>query len=185
MSDWSTVYEAPEGWVTVERTPVRDPSGTHWHYAVSSGSAFAGVVIVATRESSVLLVRSHRLVLDRQMWEFPRGFGEPEDLLAGSEVPAYLAAAHRELLEETGLTSADGRFLGVIHPNSGLLKDAVGVVHLKVEGGQATARSEVDEVAWVSWARLDRMVASQQVTDGFTLAAMTMTRSMSGPVAEP
>ncbi len=59
-----------------------------------------GVTVVPVSEGRIVLLRSYRHAIEREIWEAPRGFVDPGD------TPA--AAALRELEEETGLTCEAG-----------------------------------------------------------------------------
>lgn len=58
------------------------------------------VSVVAVEAGAVLLVRQYRVAVDEQLWEIPAG-----KLDLPGEDPA--ACAHRELLEETGMTAGE------------------------------------------------------------------------------
>lgn len=176
MNEWTTVYAAPEGWLTVERTRVGQRAD-QWQYAVTSASVFPGVVVLATRADKALMVRSQRIAVGTEMWELPRGLGESCDLSTEDMTQAYLNAASRELQEETSLIGGHADLLGLVHPNSGLLRDVVGVVHVSEPDGHDAARDEIEEAAWWTWSELDRVVGSGRITDGFTLATMSIFRA--------
>lgn len=173
MTDWTPIYSAPGGWVTVLRQRVSTPAGSRWQYAVSTG-ATSGAVALVTRGDEVLLVQSERPVLGTlRLWEFPRGFGEDVDRRA-SRARTYEATARRELVEETALKGGTAYSLGVVHPNSGLLTEMVGVVQISDPDGTALAKDEIDDIRWVSWRRLWTMVQDGEITDSFTLSAMAL-----------
>lgn len=67
-------------------------------------------VIPITREEEVVLIELHRHGTDELSLEIPGGMIDPED-------PSPLAAAQRELREETGYGSDPLVPLGVAHPN--------------------------------------------------------------------
>src|ERR687889_405716 len=86
------VYDNP--WITVREDRVVRPDGESGIYGVVHYKNIA-VGVLAIEEDHVYLVGQYRYPLDRYSWEIPEG-GCPE-----GEEP--LAAARRELEEETGL----------------------------------------------------------------------------------
>lgn len=67
-------------------------------------------VIPLTPDNEVVLIELHRHGVDEPSLEIPGGMIDPGD-------PSPLAAAQRELLEETGYESDPLVPLGVVHPN--------------------------------------------------------------------
>lgn len=67
-------------------------------------------VIPVTPDEQVVLIELHRHGIDEPSLEIPGGMIDPED-------PSPMAAAQREMLEETGFESDSLLPLGVVHPN--------------------------------------------------------------------
>jgi ADP-ribose diphosphatase len=67
-------------------------------------------IVPITAEDEVVLVRQYRHGIGDFTLEVPGGMIDPED-------PSALAAARREMLEETGYDGEDVVSLGQIHPN--------------------------------------------------------------------
>jgi len=91
------VYKGPVFWVTSER--VQEPSGVRVLREVVRHAG--SVVVLATRENRrepvVLLERQYRHAAESYLWELPAGRIDKGE--------KALAAAKRELLEETGYTA--------------------------------------------------------------------------------
>lgn len=88
-----------------------------YHHAIAHGDAV--LVIPVLTDGRLLVERLYRHPLGRTVLEFPAGGMDP------GEDP--LAAASRELMEETGHRAADLRRLGALQPLPGLMR-----LHLEV-----------------------------------------------------
>lgn len=150
---------------------VRRPGGDEetWHLLQAQGGAVAAVCI-AVHEERVLLGRAWRLPVSGTVWELARGFGEPgED---------SVSTAVRELREETGLTAIEGRVVGSVYPDTGVLANQVDVVSLVVDDAPpGPSDGELTSWSWCSPAEVDHLVRTGQVVDGITLAALMLWRS--------
>jgi ADP-ribose diphosphatase len=124
------------------------------------------VVMPCLADGSVILVRQFRYAAQRILWEMVAGSLKPGE--------AVLAAARRELAEETGYRARRLRRLASFYPSPGFLSEQM---HLVAATGlrAAQARPEPDErieVGRFSRARLKRMAAKGVIQDGKTLAAL-------------
>lgn len=99
------VYE--NDWILVREDAVIRPDGNPGVYGVVHFKNRAIGIVPVDDEGRIHLVGQYRYPLDRYSWEIPEG-GCPHD-----EQP--LAAAQRELLEETGLVATEWRLLGTAH----------------------------------------------------------------------
>lgn len=92
-----------------------------WEYAERPNSP-AGIAIVAvTAEGRLLLTEQFRIPVGRTTLELPAGLAGDEDY-AGEE---YVAAAKRELLEETGYEAAHWVELGGGPPSAGFSNEII------------------------------------------------------------
>jgi 8-oxo-dGTP pyrophosphatase MutT (NUDIX family) len=95
---WETLsshYLARKPWLTVRQERVRLPAGgIIEEYWVSEFPSWVNVIAV-TLDGRLVLIRQYRHGLGRIDFEIPAGVCEPSDAMP-------LAAAQRELLEETG-----------------------------------------------------------------------------------
>jgi len=152
--------------VTVYDDDVRFSDGRDGRYVrvVQSGGK-PGVVTLPLAAGSAALVRVYRYAPGRHEWGLPRGMahgGNPE------------ATARQELTEELGAPPAQLSALGTMTPDSGILAS---VVHLYAATYPAPVSAprdtvEVTAVRWVPVPELLAAIASGDVTDGFTLAAV-------------
>ena len=104
----------------------------------------AGVVLWRRRGAAVEVVLVHRPRYDD--WSLPKGKLDPGE--------SHLAAARREVFEETGALTTVGRRLGesrylVVGPE-GLVPKMVRWWALESVGGHFTPSREVDELRWLS-----------------------------------
>ncbi len=154
--------------VTVHDDDVIFPSGRSGTYVkIVEGDGSPGVASVVTRGQQIALVRVYRYPIKAWEWGIPRGFGSSSD-------PE--TSIRRELREELGADIQQLRLLGPVHANSGLLAGRVLIYHATAGDNQIqrTDLEEVDRVAWVSMQDVLAMVKGGSLTDGFTLAALTL-----------
>lgn len=118
----------------------------------------AALVIVRDISGRILLVRSNRRA---HRWELPGGSVER------GESP--MAAAHREVTEETGLRIDDLRMVGLYHGTiDGLLRIAFSAVAADSMAQPTAVQDEIDEVGWFEPTGLPRpmpVIAVQMIRD--------------------
>ncbi len=158
-----TVYKGRV--VTLKIDEIIEPSGVH---ATREVVAHGGSVVVIPRlaDGSIVLVRQYRYAARQSLWELVAG-----GLEAGETV---LAAARRELLEETGYRSRRVRHLFSFYPSPGVLTERMHVVEAR-DLTLATAMPEEDERIEVGRFReseLRRMMESGKICDGKTLIGL-------------
>src|SRR5690606_1497448 len=102
--------------------------------------------------------------------EAPRGYGAPGE--------TSLAAAARELLEETGYQAELDQFekLGTVRTNSAILSAAIDVYAVQVRAEQKVAGTvqEVEGLVHIAADDLRREVAQGRLSDGMTLSALAL-----------
>lgn len=159
-----TVYE--NRWIHVREDQVTGPHGDGI-YGVVRMQHPAVFVVAMDGADRICLVGLERYTTGWS-WEVPAG---------GSDGDEPLAAAQRELLEETGLQAAEWTPLGTMNALNGIA-DAPEHVFL-ARGLTATADAAstqheegIDEVVWVPFAEALAMVADGRISDGETIAAL-------------
>lgn len=157
-----TVYRNP--WLRVHEDRVRRPDGTLGRYGVVEvGDA---VAVAALSPGGLWLVRQYRPSWRRRVWELPCGG------IGRGERP--LAAARRELREETGLTARSWLGAGVIRANDPVVNTfRLYLARGLTRGAAARDASEADmECRMWPLAELRRAVRSGRIDDDMTLAGI-------------
>jgi hypothetical protein len=161
---WTQVWHAENFPLWVEG----NDATPRMHRVFIGGNRAGAVAIARNQNGDFALVRQQRLAIERELWEFPRGMSEETDADG-------VATGLRELLEETGFYGENGRSLGKIYPDSGILAGHVEVVSCTVPPQERQAiDGEVDALQWVSLASLEEMIAGGQLQDAISLAAFSI-----------
>ena len=164
MLSSETVYDNP--WIRVEDHEVVNPSGKHSQYGKVCFKNRAVGILAVDSARNIYLVGQHRYTLDEYSWELPMG-GAPL-----AEDP--LAAAKRELREETGLSA--GRWLEVMRMHtSNSITDEVGYVFLArdlSEGPQAFEDTEDLAIKVLPLDKALQWVHQGDITDGISVAGI-------------
>jgi len=151
VSDW---VQEPDN-VKARRDIIRHP-----------GSIVVIAVDDSGKEPHVLLERQYRYAANQTMWELPAGRID--------EGETALAAAKRELLEETGYSASKWRPALKFYASPGFLDETMNVFLAQgLKKGQA--QPEDDEriaVRFVSLQQAVRMVMSGKIADAKTIAGV-------------
>jgi 8-oxo-dGTP pyrophosphatase MutT (NUDIX family) len=157
-------YENP--WITVWHDDVLRPDGRPGVYGVVHFRNLAVGVVALDEQDRVLLVGQYRYPLDLYSWEIPEGGA------AAGEDP--LAAAQRELREETGCTAAHWQELLRAHLSNSV-SDELAILYLArgVTGGTAAPEgTERLQVKWLPFAEALAMVGRGEITDAMAVMAL-------------
>ncbi len=164
---WQTLRSTivfKNNWLSLVKSDVISPAGKPGTYTIIETRPF--IMVVARRGDELLMVQQDRFTLNATTIEFPAGGIEE------GEQP--LAAAKRELAEETGYTAKNWRLLCE-------LDDAVGISRHKAYIFEATNLTDtpkktndeaVDSHKWLPVKELQTMVDSNQITDTKTIAIL-------------
>ena len=118
------------------------------------------------QDGNVYIIKIDRYPVDGETWEFPMGHTDGED---------SLAAAKRELQEETGLLANELTYLGATYPLGGLSTE-VNHIYLarKLTRGVAEGAQEegIQEMKKVSLDELKLMIRNGEFMDGQSNTAL-------------
>jgi 8-oxo-dGTP pyrophosphatase MutT (NUDIX family) len=164
VTDSRVAYE--NRWIRVVEDEVVGPDGLPGLYGVVELRQPAVFVVAVNERDEVLLETIDRHTVGPSI-ELPGGGSDGEDLLA---------AAQRELYEETGCTAEHWRPIGTMNALNGVCRAAE---HVFLAQGLSRASEGVDAnaegisgVSWVPWPDLLDMIAAGMITDGETLACL-------------
>jgi ADP-ribose pyrophosphatase len=157
-------YENP--WIVVYHDDVLRPDGRPGIYGMVHFRNRAVGVVALDDHDRVLLVGQYRYPLDAYSWEIPEG-GAPFD-----EGP--LAAAQRELLEETGHRAAEWQPILRAHlSNSVSDEEAVCYLARGLTAGAAEPEgTERLQVKWVPFAEALGMIERGEITDSVSVMGL-------------
>jgi ADP-ribose pyrophosphatase len=161
-----TVYRGPVFWVTTDE--VQEPGGVRARRDIIHHTG--SVVILAVDDSGatprVILERQYRHAANAYLWEIPAG------RIDAGEVP--LAAAKRELLEETGYTAAHWRNIFTFYASPGCVAETM-AVYLATGLRAGKAHPEADEIIQQRMVPLStavRMVLRNTIRDAKTICSI-------------
>lgn len=151
---------------TLKRVSVDLPDGVSFdQYVIELPQAV--VVAAVDAEGAVLMVRRHRFILDRWVWELPGGYvDEGEDLAA---------AAVRELEEETGWRAGRVEPLVTFQPMVGSADSAnhVYVAHDCTPTGGEIDINEAVETRWIDLDEAEQLIQAGQVIGAASVVAIS------------
>lgn len=128
-----------------------------------------GVAVLPIVSGKIGLLRIHRVALDAPFLEAPKGFVDP-----GEDAKA---AAHRELVEETGLACEPGELvaLGSMTPEASTLAARIklfAALRCRPTGAALDAELGLGALEFSSLARVRDMMGTAEIEDAATLVAL-------------
>ena len=159
-----TVYE--NDWMQVLEDDVINPGGGSNLYGHVHFKNVAVAIVALDESDNTWLVGQSRYTLDEFSWELPMG-GAPL-----SEAP--LAAAKRELAEETGVRARHWEELMRLHPSNSIT-DETGIVYVATgltPGETCFEETEDLEIRKLPLGEAVEMVLDGRITDAISAAAL-------------
>ncbi|GAA1692549.1 NUDIX hydrolase [Fodinicola feengrottensis] len=132
----------------------------------------AAMMLVLDDEDRALMMRRHRFILDRWVWELPGGYVDP------GEDPAE--TAERECAEETGWRPRSVEPLISFQPMVGTV-DSENLLFLGRGAdptGDAVDVNEAQEVGWVPLGELDQRIASGEIVGSASVIGLYKARDV-------
>ena len=160
-----TVYRGPVFTVTTDH--VQEPGGVRARRDVIHHSG--SIVVLAVDDSAaprVLLERQYRHAANSYLWELPAGRIDPGE--------KELAAAKRELLEETGYTAARWKRILKFYASPGFVAETM-AVFLATGLRAGKAQPEADEIIHIRMVPLPKavsMVLRGTIQDAKTISSV-------------
>ena len=156
----------------VEKWRVTCPSGREAPREIVVHKGAAAVVPVFDN-GDTLLVRQHRVAVDRVTLEIPAG-----KLDSVNEDP--LDCATRELREETGLKAEEWRKLVALRTTPGFCNETI---HMYMARGLSQGERDLDDdeflnVEWMPIERVTNMILEGRIEDSKTIAAVLMAKEI-------
>ena len=161
-------FETP--WIRVSKHDILNPAGNLGIYGVVSFKNIAIGVLPLDKNYNTWLVGQWRYPLEKYSWEIPEG-GGPH-----GEEP--LAAAKRELKEETGLIAKNYMELCRMH-TSNSVSDELAIIYLAKNLELTEAEPEESEdlqVKKLPFAEAYQMVMRGEITDSLSMVAILKTK---------
>jgi len=163
-------YDSP--WIRVEHHEVLTPKATPGMYGLVHFKNTAIGVLVLDEALNTWIVGQYRYPLEAYSWEIPEGGGPL------NEPP--LAAAQRELKEETGIVAKEWMPIQEMHLSNSV-SDEYGIIYLARQLSFYDSEpedSEELEVKKLPFKELYQMVLEGKVTDSLTVAAVLKVQLM-------
>src|SRR5918912_2381778 len=165
---WLTLHSKQvydNAWISVREDAVIRPGGEQGIYGVVHFKNIA-IGILAVEDDFIYLVGQYRYPLDQYSWEIPEGgCAEGED---------PLAAAQRELEEETGLRAADWEKMGEAHLSNSV-SDELAIWYLATgltQGEHSPEGTEELVVRRIPFNEALEMALAGKITDALSLLAI-------------
>ncbi len=155
-------------WINLYLDRVRFPNGRiidPYHLLDAPHTAVGA--LVSNEHGDLLMEQVYRYATGRLEWEIPAGGIEAnEDILA---------AAQREILEETGLLSHTHRLLTQYNPANGSYNLKFYII--SCQAGECIGEIDAGEIKgwqWKSRGEIEKLLKDGELQDGFTLTAILL-----------
>lgn len=170
---WTILSEEEKynnAWIKVTHFDVVTPTGTKGIYGKVHFKNYAIGIVPLDEEMNTYLVGQYRFPLNQYSWEIPEGGCPLQE--------EKLAAAQRELLEETGLKAAHWQQILDIHLSNSV-SDEAGAIYVATGLSQHQAIPEETEELVIKKLPFEEalsMVKRGEITDSMTVSALLQTK---------
>ncbi len=140
----------------------------HYKFTIMNTPDWINIVAL-TEDKSFIMVKQHRLGTDEITIETPAGLIEPEE--------DHKAAAHRELLEETGYHSSNLYLLKSLKANPAIMNTTVHIYaaeDCKKTNNQKLDDTEDIDVELIPKDRISQMIYSGKIDHSIVIAAISL-----------
>lgn len=164
------VYDNP--WIHLTEYDVINPSGGKGIYGKVHFKNRAIGIVALDDDLNTYLVGQFRFTINEYSWEIPEGGGPL------NEEP--LAAAQRELLEETGLKAKHWKQIMEIHLSNSVT-DELAIIFVATDLSQHAAMPEETEqlaIKKLPFEEVYTMILNGKIKDALTVAAILQTKAM-------
>ncbi|MGW3930360.1 NUDIX hydrolase [Streptomyces microflavus] len=168
MTEGQVIYR--DQWWILLQDPVVFPDGQHGRYLrMVSPHEEPGVAVLPLLGGDVVLIEHFRHATRAWHWEIPRG-GATAGL-------AHADNAAKEMREEIGTAATGFIDLGTVHPDTGILADAVQLYAARIDTVGELERAEgIRRARTVPFAEAEKMALTGEITDAFTITALFRAR---------
>ena len=181
-----TEHIVQDEWIDFRRSAFRFPDGTVFEPYYSYSRRDYAVIVATDTEGNYLCVRQYRQGIKQVTTEFPAGGIERKDgreygTSGDASAEDALEAAKRELLEETGYTSDEWRFLLKV-PSNATIADNYAYLFEAKNCRQVSAQ-ELDDTEFLNVIKLtekeiERMITKEEFQQAIHIAAWLMTKRL-------
>ena len=174
----STEHIICDRWIDFRRSVYRYPDGRVFEPFYTFSKRDYAVVVASDEQGRIICVRQFRQGIREVTTEFPAGGLEESDS-EQSRTEAALAAAKRELLEETGYASEDWSYLLKI-PSQATISDNYAYLFrarsCKPVAAQALDETEMLKVILLDAGELEDLIASGEFQQAVHLLAWIISK---------
>jgi ADP-ribose pyrophosphatase len=157
-------------WLTIHKNQYEISNGSRvYDYFVVSRKDF--VLVVGTREESVILLKQYRPATNKFYYCLPAGY------LEDGENPVH--AAERELFEEAGMRGKGFYVVGCLDPLPGYIKSKAYIVtcELSSEMPSLSENEEgISEIVKLNWNVITQMILNGEIDEMQAVAALLLVR---------
>lgn len=169
-TDRKEIYDGVILNVVVDKVTLPNGNSSTREWIIHNGAV---CVVPLTEDGKIIMERQFRYPFDEVIWEIPAG-----KIDKGETDPE--GAAKRELLEETGYTASNWKFIGTYYPSPAILGEKLYMYAAKglKKGAQDLDEDEFLDVSAVPFDEVVDMILENKIPDGKTQAAVLKVKAL-------